>query len=84
MTPQTTATTLSNNLRYLRVSVWCSQQKFANKIKRPIKRYQKWEEGRSRPNVDDIIAIASAHKISIDELLTQDLCARKPVKVRPA
>lgn len=67
------ALTLKRNLKTLRAKKKLSQQKFADRINRPIKRYQAWEEGRSQPNVDDIIDIAKEHELTIDDLLTKDL-----------
>lgn len=62
-----------NNIKILRRNTNLSQASFSKKISIERKRYAKWEEGRCQPDIDNIIAIANEHKISIDELLTKKL-----------
>jgi len=57
------------NTKILRIKAKLTQKQFSEKIGVEIKRYAKWEEGRSQPDIDNIEAIAFAHQISIDELL---------------
>jgi transcriptional regulator with XRE-family HTH domain len=57
------------NIKKLRKESKLTQVAFAEKINVELKRYQKWEEGRSQPDIDNIVAIAKAHEISIDQLI---------------
>jgi len=57
------------NTKILRIKAKLTQKQFSEKIGVEIKRYAKWEEGRSQPDIDNIEAIAVAHQISIDQLL---------------
>lgn len=57
------------NAKILRIKAKLTQKQFSEKIGVEIKRYAKWEEGRSQPDIDNIEAIAVAHQISIDQLL---------------
>ena len=57
------------NTKILRIKAKLTQKQFSEKIGVEIKRYAKWEEGRSQPDIDNIEAIAVAHQISVDQLL---------------
>jgi transcriptional regulator with XRE-family HTH domain len=61
------------NIRALRKKTNLSQKKFSEKISVELKRYAKWEEGRSQPDIDNIESIARTHEITIDELFHLDL-----------
>lgn len=70
----TASINLPNNLIFLRRKKNLSQTEFATKlICVETKRYAKWEEKRSQPDVDILVDIAKIHEISVDELLTKDL-----------
>ena len=64
---------LYTNARTLRQKTKLSQREFSKKIGVEEKRYASWEQGRVQPDIDNIEAIAKAHKITIDQLLNEDL-----------
>jgi len=64
---------LTANLKHLRLVANKSQAKLSIDLELELKRYAKWEEGRSQPDIDNLIAIARLHKITLDDLLTRDL-----------
>lgn len=68
----------SKNLRYLRLKNDMSQDQLAEIL--GYKTYttiQKWESGKSEPNMDVIIKLANLWKLSIDDLVTKDLEANR-------
>jgi len=60
------------NIRILRKKANLSQRQFSEKIGVELKRYAKWEEERSQPDIDNIAKIASAHEINLDTLFNFD------------
>lgn len=62
-----------SNIRKLRKNMNLSQREFSKKIGVELKRYAKWEEGRSQPDIDNIELISKAHNITLDQLITTDL-----------
>lgn len=60
---------LPNNLKSLRNQKGYTQSKVAEKLDIPLKRYQAWEEGRSEPHSEMLLAIARLYDITVDELL---------------
>lgn len=64
---------LSTNIKFLRSRLKLSQAKFSEKIEVEQKRYAKWEEGRCQPDIDNLIALARIHKVTLDKLLTKNL-----------
>jgi transcriptional regulator with XRE-family HTH domain len=60
------------NIRILRRQAKLSQKQFSEKIGVELKRYAKWEEGRSQPDIDNIEAIAQSHNIPLDVLFNLD------------
>lgn len=61
---------LPGALKYLRKENNVTQVKISEIIDRPIKRYQKWEEGRSTPDLISLFLIARAHGITMDSLMS--------------
>jgi transcriptional regulator with XRE-family HTH domain len=61
-----------SNIKVLRLRRKLTQKSFSEKIGVELKRYAKWEEGRSQPDIDNIEAIATVHMISVDQLLHFD------------
>lgn len=62
------------NLRYLRLQSNMSQEELAKKL--GYKTYttiQKWESGKSEPNMSVVNELAHIWKLSIDDLVTKDL-----------
>ena len=60
---------LSNKIAELRKSKKYTQLLMATKLDVPQKRYAAWEEGRSEPPSEMLVAIVDIHKITLDELL---------------
>lgn len=60
------------NTKILRIKAKLTQKQFSEKIGVEIKRYAKWEEGRSQPDIDNIAKIANAHEINLDTLFNFD------------
>jgi len=61
-----------SNIKVLRLGRRLTQKSFSEKIGVEIKRYAKWEEERSQPDIDNLESIASFHNISVDQLLKFD------------
>ncbi|MCO5232743.1 MAG: helix-turn-helix domain-containing protein [Chitinophagales bacterium] len=64
---------LSDNIRYLRTQLNCSQQKVADELMITRGRYAKYEDGASEPPLEILIKISKYFHVSIDLLLTVDL-----------
>jgi transcriptional regulator with XRE-family HTH domain len=63
------------NIRTLRKKAKLSQKKYAETIGVELKRYAKWEEERSQPDIDNIEIIAQSHHIPVDVLFNLDLAS---------
>lgn len=70
---------LSENMRYLRSQLECSQQKVADALGITRGRYAKYEDGASDPPLDILLKISRYYHVSIDLLLSVDL-RRIPLK----
>lgn len=70
---------LSENMRYLRNQLKCSQQKVANDLVITRGRYAKYEDGASEPPLELLLKISRYYHVSIDLLLSVDL-RRIPLK----
>lgn len=60
---------LAENLKYLRKEHALSQQKIADILGIPQRRYSNYETGTSEPNIETLIKIADYYKISLDYLV---------------
>jgi len=65
------------NLRYLRKLRGWTQEEFANKLKVKRSLIGAYEEERAEPRLDVLEIMCSIFKLSLDELLLQDLTATK-------
>lgn len=63
----------ANNLKFVRRHYGLSQQRLAEATSIPKHNIGAYEEGRSEPNIDKLITLASTLKISIDELCKSEL-----------
>ncbi len=70
---------LSENMRYLRNQLKCSQQKVADDLMITRGRYAKYEDDASEPPLELLMKISRYFQISIDLLLSVDL-RRIPLK----
>lgn len=70
---------LSENMRYLRNQLRCSQQKVADDLIIMRGRYAKYEDGASEPPIELLIKISHYFHVSIDLLVSVDL-RRIPLK----
>jgi transcriptional regulator with XRE-family HTH domain len=68
-------------IQLIRKEKGLSQEEFAEKLGVSRQAVAKWEAGLSYPDVDNLIAISSIFKISIDCLLKpeEDECSRNPI-----
>lgn len=64
---------LSENLRYMRAQLKCSQQKIADDILITRGRYAKYEESESEPPIEILLKISRYFHVSIDLLVSVDL-----------
>ncbi len=64
---------LSENMRYLRAQLNCSQQKIADDLVITRGRYAKYEDGASEPPVEILLKISRYFHVSIDLLVSVDL-----------
>lgn len=60
---------LAENLKSLRKERKLSQQKIADILGIPQRRYSNYETGTSEPNVEMLIKIADYYKVSVDYLI---------------
>ncbi len=60
---------ISKRLINLRTSHYLTQEECASKIKVSLETVRQWENGESKPNSDDLIALARLYQCSIDELV---------------
>lgn len=65
------------NLRYLRKLRGWTQEEFANKLKIKRSLIGAYEEERAEPRLEVLEALCSIFKLSLDELLLQDIAASK-------
>jgi len=70
---------LSENMRYLRGQLKCSQLKVAEDLMITRGRYAKYEDGASEPPLELLMKISRYFHVSIDLLLSVDL-RRIPLK----
>ena len=69
----TNAELLGNKLYELRKQSGLSQEEFADKIGVSRQAVSKWERGEALPDTDNLITIAKLYKISLDELILNDV-----------
>ena len=69
----TNAEILGNKLYELRRQAGLSQEEFANKIGVSRQAVSKWERGEALPDTDNLITIARMYKISLDELIANEV-----------
>lgn len=62
----------SHNLKKFRKELGLSQRKLAEATCINHKSIDAYEEGRSEPNIDKLIVLASTLKVSIDKLCTNE------------
>jgi transcriptional regulator with XRE-family HTH domain len=64
---------LSENMRYLRAQLSCSQQKIADDLVITRGRYAKYEDGASEPPLEILLKISRYFHVSIDLLVSVDI-----------
>lgn len=69
----TNAEILGNKLYELRRQAGLSQEEFAEKIGVSRQAVSKWERGEALPDTDNLITIARMYKISLDELIANEM-----------
>ncbi|MCY4780331.1 helix-turn-helix transcriptional regulator [Sphingobacterium sp. UT-1RO-CII-1] len=67
---------LAENMKYLRAGKKMSQKSLADALGITRARYSKYEYRLAEPPVDILIRLARYYAISIDDLITQDLCLK--------
>lgn len=72
-------TTVQKNIRYLRRKRDWTQRQLADHIFIKRSLVGAWEEGRSEPKSDHLIALSKTFGETIDSLLTQDLRAEQEI-----
>lgn len=60
---------LSENLKYLRKQAHLAQREMAENLGVRLGTYQKWEEGRSEPQICMLVKIAKLHNVTVDKLI---------------
>lgn len=66
-------TYFSNNIRYLRTQLGCSQQKVADDLMITRGRYAKYEDGASEPPLEILLRMSRYFHVSIDLMASVDL-----------
>ncbi len=64
---------LSKNLKSLRKLKDWTQAVAAENLKVKLPTYQSYEDGRAEPDIERLILIADTYKITVDQLIREDL-----------
>ena len=63
---------LANNLKYYREKAGFTQEQVANELRITRQSISRWENGKSYPDLDNLVLISELYQVSIDHLIKEN------------
>ena len=63
---------LANNLKYYREKAGFTQEQVANELRVTRQSISRWENGKSYPDLDNLVLISELYQVSIDHLIKEN------------
>lgn len=63
---------LANNLKYYREKAGFTQEQVANELRITRQSISRWENGKSYPDLDNLVLISELYHVSIDHLIKEN------------
>lgn len=63
---------LANNLKYYREKAGFTQEEVANELRVTRQSISRWENGKSYPDLDNLVLISELYQVSIDKLIKEN------------
>lgn len=63
---------LANNLKYYREKAGFTQEEVANELRITRQSISRWENGKSNPDLDNLVLISELYQVSIDHLIKEN------------
>ena len=63
---------LANNLKYYREKAGFTQEEVANELRVTRQSISRWENGKSHPDLDNLVLISELYQVSIDKLIKEN------------
>ncbi|WP_300123340.1 helix-turn-helix domain-containing protein [uncultured Enterococcus sp.] len=63
---------LANNLKYYREKAGFTQEEVANELRVTWQSISRWENGKSYPDLDNLVLISELYQVSIDHLIKEN------------
>ena len=63
---------LANNLKYYREKAGFTQEEVANELRVTRQSISRWENGKSYPDLDNLVLISELYQVSIDHLIKEN------------
>lgn len=81
MSSEKEITNLGENLVQLRINKRISQEELADELKISRQAVSKWEQGSTKPDVDNLLKISKYFKVGMDDLMTNDVIKREAYSI---
>lgn len=63
---------LANNLKYYREKAGFTQEQVANELRITRQSISRWENGKSNPDLDNLVLISELYQVSLDHLIKEN------------
>ena len=63
---------LANNLKYYREKAGFTQEEVANELRVTRQSISRWENGKSNPDLDNLVLISELYQVSLDHLIKEN------------